>query len=257
MKRFLICSVVLCVVLFSAVGMGAHSESVSNFGGMGFPDHEEGWEEMEERLSGRDFVALGEIGIISGSLLTMGGEWFVQTADELYEIHLGDHDHRELTGIALEVGKEAVVCGYVYDDDIAVVSLSYADSTFNCPRTTGGIIAEGRVDIIPGILTHRNGSFFVCPVPESNDIPLAGYDWLDVETLNNWVDASVVVFLNDIGEGPELLALSLREVTFHFRTVEGTPLWAGQGRGESREALLFRYNGREVQQQQQQQQYEH
>lgn len=76
-----------------------------------------------EQLSGADFVQLGELSTVSGELVTQYGEWFLQTDSRLYEIHLGNHEHRRAIGVDLEVGREAEVKGFIYEDDIAVVSM--------------------------------------------------------------------------------------------------------------------------------------
>ncbi len=77
----------------------------------------------QERLSGSDFVELGQPGSISGHLVTKHGEWFLQTDSELYEVHLGNHEHRAAVGIDLSVGQKAEVTGFIYEKDIAVVNM--------------------------------------------------------------------------------------------------------------------------------------
>ncbi len=75
--------------------------------------HNRGTTELQD-LKGRDFVELGEFQTLRGNIYPDRGEWFLQTGDSAYELHLGDHTHRERTGIRLEEGKTATVSGYVY-----------------------------------------------------------------------------------------------------------------------------------------------
>lgn len=100
-------------------------------GGFGLPEEE--WEDWkyEERLTGKDFVALGQLEWIHGNLLTEDDEWFLLTQEDLYEIHFGDHTYREDIGLVLIEGEEVSICGYLYKNDMAVVSLIIADKIYD------------------------------------------------------------------------------------------------------------------------------
>lgn len=100
-------------------------------------DGKEEWD-MEEGLSGRDFVELGKLTTIEGTLFTEDDEWFLQSVEMIYEVHLGDHDYREGTGLVLKEGDEVIIYGYLYGDDMAVVSLTIGNKTFNF-RTEQGL----------------------------------------------------------------------------------------------------------------------
>jgi len=106
----------------------------------GFGIEDESFEEAGENgnLTGKDFVELGTMGIISGSLKYIDEEWFVQNEDEVYEIHLGDHDYREKNiTFELQEDQEVVVCGYIYNSDIAVVLISLKKYTYQCRKVEG------------------------------------------------------------------------------------------------------------------------
>lgn len=243
MRRLIVSLVVIGMVCISALGVWAQSQNESTFGGNGFPGHEEGWEELEEGLKGKDFVVLGTMGVVSGSLLTMEGEWFVQTPDELYEIHLGDHNYRKHSGIELEVDKHVVVWGFIYDDDIAVVSLGYADCVSCCPETIDRMVMKGQLEITAGTVRERNGIWLVEGKDGAQEILLGESPWINEEHLTAWTEAPVEVYQLVTDHESLVVALSLAEGTFHFRTPGGSPLWAGQGQGHSRDHPMYRYNG--------------
>ncbi len=75
--------------------------------------HRRGKTELQD-LKGRDFVRLGEFQTLRGDIYAERGEWILQANGAAYELHLGDHTHRERTGIRLEEGKMVTVSGYVY-----------------------------------------------------------------------------------------------------------------------------------------------
>lgn len=125
MKRVMARLLLLLLTLL-VFGGGVHG-----FGDNEFSQEDE-WEdvEYEERLTGRDFVALGELHWIEGLLFTEDDEWFLRDDDEVYEVHLGDHTYREELGLHLEEGKEASIYGFLYEDDMAVVSLTTDGETY-------------------------------------------------------------------------------------------------------------------------------
>lgn len=95
----------------------------------GFPEGE--WGDMEEdRLTGRDFVKLGERRMVEGQLFYEDDEWFLQTEEMVYEVHMGDHDYREKIGLLLEDGQEASIYGFIYHDDMAVISITVEKETY-------------------------------------------------------------------------------------------------------------------------------
>lgn len=106
--------------------------------------------EPEARLRGRDFVRLGEFGNISGTLKPDRGEWFLQTEELLYEIHLGDHEHRAKTGIKLEEGKKGEVTGYIYAQegseiiDVAVCTIVLDGKEYRFRNDDGTPLWRGR-----------------------------------------------------------------------------------------------------------------
>ena len=91
----------------------------------------------QRKLTGRDFVNLGELQSVSGSLLAKHGEWFLETDCALYEIHLGNHEHRAAINIELEAGKKAQVKGFLHEKDIAVVSMIIDEKEYEF-RTADG-----------------------------------------------------------------------------------------------------------------------
>lgn len=132
-KSLLLCSLFL---LFSVVGVLGGDFQEDSTSQNGFPVEE--WEEMEEeRLTGKDFVVLGELGEVEGILFYEDEEWFLETEEMVYEVHMGDPDYRDGIGLVLEEGEEASIKGYLYGDDIAVVSITVARGTYDL-RTEQG-----------------------------------------------------------------------------------------------------------------------
>ena len=85
----------------------------------------------EAELRGKDFVNLGEVQIIKGELIADGEEWLLQSENSLYEVHLGNEEHQERIGLDLQKGEKVTIIGFVYKNDIAVISLSYTECTYS------------------------------------------------------------------------------------------------------------------------------
>lgn len=89
-------------------------------------------------LKGSDFVRLGHLGIVSGTLSEEGGEWYLATGDSEYALHLGNYRVVYPKGITLNEGSEAVVRGFVLDDDISAVTVATEANRYSF-RTAEGI----------------------------------------------------------------------------------------------------------------------
>lgn len=74
-------------------------------------------------LKGRDFVRMGEVKTVTGSLVQKGDEWGLKVGDITYEIHMGPTDFRNAQGLVLKDGAGAVVTGYVYNTDLSVTTI--------------------------------------------------------------------------------------------------------------------------------------
>ncbi len=107
-------------------------------------------QKAEASLRGRDFVRLGEIDTFSGIVTEIKGEWCLITADAKYELHLGDHNHREKTGIKLSEHAEIKVTGFVYSQeeieiaDIAVCIIIMDGKEYRFRDDDGTPLWQGR-----------------------------------------------------------------------------------------------------------------
>jgi len=90
-----------------------------------------------ETLKGRDFVRLGTIATLEGTLIEEGHEWSLRHADSVYELHLGPSDFRDDKGFTLKDGEIATVEGFVHEKDVAVTSIETGGKTLTLRDNTG------------------------------------------------------------------------------------------------------------------------
>lgn len=92
----------------------------------------------ESDLRGSDFVRLGKLGIVSGTLSEVDGEWYLTTTDTKYALHLGNYEVIYPKGIDLKEGSEALVRGFVLDSDISAVTVGTREVSYSF-RTLEGL----------------------------------------------------------------------------------------------------------------------
>lgn len=92
---------------------------------------------LADTLRGRDFVRLGEINTLHGTLVQEGTEWTLRVSDKIYAIHLGPSEYRESNGYVLTDGAEATVKGFVYEQDVTVTTIETGGKVMTLRDETG------------------------------------------------------------------------------------------------------------------------
>ena len=90
-----------------------------------------------ETLKGRDFVRLGTIATLNGTLVEAGHEWGLQHKDSLYDLHLGPSDYRDNKEVVLKDGENATITGFIHERDIAVTVIKTRDKSVTLRDKTG------------------------------------------------------------------------------------------------------------------------
>jgi hypothetical protein len=100
-------------------------------------------------LKGKDYVRMGKVETLIGNLVQKGDEWELKVGDTKYEIHMGPIDFRNTQGLILKEGAQAVVTGFVYNNDLSVTiietggkSVSLRDE-FGRPAWAGSGFGKG------------------------------------------------------------------------------------------------------------------
>ena len=88
-------------------------------------------------LKGRDFVRLGQIKTMTGTLIQRGDEWEFTADGTTYEIHLGPSEYREDQGLVLKNGENAIISGFVYGIDISVTTIETEGKSLTLRDETG------------------------------------------------------------------------------------------------------------------------
>jgi len=86
--------------------------------------------EPASERTGRDVADAGTLRTLSGTLASDDTEWYLDSADGRFLLHLGNTAYVEQTGLVLEAGETAVVRGIVDADEVSVVSLEIDGRTF-------------------------------------------------------------------------------------------------------------------------------
>jgi hypothetical protein len=86
--------------------------------------------EPASERTGRDVGDAGTLRTLSGTLASDDTEWYLDSADGRFLLHLGNTSYVEQTGLVLEAGETAVVKGIVDADEVSVVSLEIDGKTF-------------------------------------------------------------------------------------------------------------------------------
>ena len=88
-------------------------------------------------LKGRDYVRLGKLHTISGSLSSEQDEWTLKVEDTVYELHLGPSAYWQSKGLVLKKGLEATVTGFVFKNHVAVTEISTGGKILQIRDRTG------------------------------------------------------------------------------------------------------------------------
>jgi hypothetical protein len=89
------------------------------------------------KLKGRDFVQLGKVATLTGTLEQHGDEWGLKVGTASYEIHLGPADYRTNQGLVLNNEDQATVKGFVYGTDVAVMEIETGGKKITLRDETG------------------------------------------------------------------------------------------------------------------------
>lgn len=103
-----------------------------------------------ERVLGREIVEIGEYNNFSGTVFFKHGEWFLRVSDNIvYELHLGNKDHQKRISFEMRDGMTVSVNGFLYEDDIAVVSIEIEGELYSFRDRDGSPLWSGQGE-------HRN-----------------------------------------------------------------------------------------------------
>ena len=90
-----------------------------------------------ENLTGRDIVKTGALTSKSGTLKYESPVWHLVTKDGTFQLHFGNRNHLESTGIELKDGEYCKVEGIANGKDIAVVSATIKGKTYTFRNENG------------------------------------------------------------------------------------------------------------------------
>ena len=82
------------------------------------------WGLAAEEMKGRDFVSLGKVATMEGTLVKLNAEeWALQAGDVRYDLHMGPTAYRDYNKFVLKEGSSAKVTGSVYNTDVGVMKI--------------------------------------------------------------------------------------------------------------------------------------
>ena len=116
----------LPAVLFAASGQGTFNDGSS------------------AELDGRTVADKGSRVTVSGTLLYKDSEWYLQSGDNVYDLHLGLYGHDENMTGTMNAGESAKVEGFMLENHIAPVSIVSGGETYNFRDKSGNPLWAGK-----------------------------------------------------------------------------------------------------------------
>ena len=81
-------------------------------------------------ITGREVVAMGTLQTMEGTLVEEDDEWYLQTGEILYAVHLGNYDFLDTLEMDLNEGERVTLQGFVQGEDIAAVNITTGGKTY-------------------------------------------------------------------------------------------------------------------------------
>jgi hypothetical protein len=88
-------------------------------------------------ITGREVVAMGILQTMEGTLVEEDDEWYLQTGEILYAVHLGNYDFLDTLEMDLNEGDRVTLKGFVHGEDIAAVNIITGDNSYSFRREDG------------------------------------------------------------------------------------------------------------------------
>ena len=88
-------------------------------------------------ITGREVVAMGTLQTMEGTLVEEDDEWYLQTGEILYAVHLGNYDFLDTLEMDLNEGDRVTLKGFFYGEDIAAVNIMTGDNSYDLRREDG------------------------------------------------------------------------------------------------------------------------
>jgi hypothetical protein len=119
------------------------------------------------QLKGRDFVRLGALETLSGTLTRINNdEWGLRTGGRVYEIHMGPSEYRASKGFILNEGASARVSGYLYENHLSVKTLESDGQSIALRDENGRALWSGSTFSRGGGRGKRTANMIPTMVPE-------------------------------------------------------------------------------------------
>jgi hypothetical protein len=93
--------------------------------------------ESASELSGKDYVSIGKLDSLSGTLFEKDGEWYLTVEHETYDLHFGNETYRNKIGINLKAGAVVAVTGYVYEKNVSVCTITLGGKEYRFRKDDG------------------------------------------------------------------------------------------------------------------------
>ncbi len=153
-RKTMVIGIILTIFTFAAVSAYAWGNRQHQGRGMGQGQHLNSKMMVDNsdtssvngnagELKGRDYVRLGQIQELNGTLKLEGTEWFLNVGEKTYALHMGPEAYRESIGFSLGDENPAVVTGFVYNDDIAVKQVTSDNKSIVLRDETGRPVWAG------------------------------------------------------------------------------------------------------------------
>lgn len=99
-----------------------------------------------DTVQGRDLVEKGKLITLKGVLTERSGEWYLQTSEGLYAVHLGNYPALYPRGLPIKSNEPAEVHGFAVSNNVAVVWVKTQRDTckFRSPDGTPLWSGEGQ-----------------------------------------------------------------------------------------------------------------
>lgn len=97
-----------------------------------------------DELRGKDIIDSGKLETFQGTLKYNSPEWYLETENHTYQLHFGNREYLETSGIELRNRERVKIEGVVLGDDVVVYNATVEGKTYRFRDRDGSPLWAGR-----------------------------------------------------------------------------------------------------------------